>query len=129
MTELNPCPFCKDGGRPERKTTSALFDGEKYVQWSGYVECMECHTQGPIESDQLCERWNTRADRTTGVNGYGNMSGSDMPCNYCNECDGEIPVESNYCPNCGAKVIDESKCWIECGCDPCGKYPCAKVVS
>lgn len=45
-------------------------------------------------------------ERTCVSEGYGNMSGSDMPCGYCSECTGEIPNGSKYCPECGAKVVE-----------------------
>lgn len=58
--ELEPCPFCPDGGKPKRMFMT-------YFKENGYwVECEECHsTSGQRRSrEEADDAWNTRYKRT-----------------------------------------------------------------
>ena len=49
MTDLAPCPFCKDGGKP-----SIHARGDCVI-------CYGCYATGPTD-DFTREKWNTRAE-------------------------------------------------------------------
>lgn len=108
--ELKPCPFCEDGGTVE--TSVYLTAWSRVVPYYAAVMCMDCRVAvgefGSTEENaqgRAVKRWNTRRKETCTVSGYGNMSGSDMPCSYCDECGGEVPEGAKFCPDCGLEVV------------------------
>lgn len=117
MTELKPCPFCHDGGRPyiNKEYLYRMWvdedDSEDWVLQESYqVKCMECMTQGPNwfrTEDEAADAWNTRYEPTCNFKPDDAFSIAAVIC----DCGAHWFPENDksrfkYCPNCGARVVD-----------------------
>ena len=92
MSELLPCPFCRDGGRP--MSLLASEPGRTPV-W-----CMDCGATADSPA-----AWNARYERTCrNLDG-----GAGFRCSRCGERRFLGWGEQDYarCPGCGARVIEE----------------------
>ena len=111
LQPLKPCPFC--GGE-----VTLLVDA-KYGLYTfhhdGREKCPAAysHHAGYGTEAEAIEAWNTRAERTCGVESKIFIEGEYVPCPYYEyemECGGQFRWDEveppNYCPNCGAKVVD-----------------------
>lgn len=102
MTELEPCPFCKDGG-----TVEVYHDFMDL--W--HINCRECGCMtGAYPSEEhAASVWNTRAECTCR---WSHDDYHDETNNiWTTECGERFSWESfghpKCCPNCGAKVVSE----------------------
>lgn len=133
MSELEPCPFCSDGGKPV-----AFVEPDGYQEHGGnvhrgYVGCricgmglelFRCDNEIPAEwwgeGDEeapsgflrhLVNVWNTRYDRTCQMI---ECRWGDGSCTWgckCSDCGEKFEHTRgrtwSYCPNCGAEVVDD----------------------
>lgn len=108
--ELLPCPFCKDGGKPERHSTEHFVGNPSsgIVEMEDWVTCIICGASADTHV------WNQRAERTCKaitecVSDDGSIS---YPVGFiCSACEHQTwqynnGEKANYCPNCGAKVVE-----------------------
>ena len=93
MDQLNPCPFCKDGGKPY------VLTGKCYTFENGIgsmVECEKCLSSGPLcnTEEEAIAAWNKRAEDTCEGCKYDQFK-SGIRCSLCtrNKRDYYLPLK------------------------------------